>query len=350
MNLRSILLLTLSASIAASDPSASSSNADEVLSSSFSLSSDSFESDCVVTLSGLSLADALDSGCKDIYIENGNFLIESTIKITRPVRIRGGSARNTILNYTGTGSLLIVEETHHVEVERLTLDVYSHETDANNIWEAFGVFESHHCALRDCIVVGNKIQFAVFFAGPKVNASQPTIDAFESGQLDHNNIVERNNIRQYDVVDVLSFSLQKNGIVRDNIVEGGVISFFMNKDSKCVGNRVVNSLAQGIFVSVPAERNVIKDNEILNSTNAGIKIARQIDHNDDNGESLTPLEYRAPGIVIEGNEINTTGYFGIELTHTIGAKVESNAVQNVALSGREEAHGPHHIGVALQHT
>lgn len=299
---------------------------------------------CIVTVSGLSLADAVaDTTCDEIYIKNGTYSIENTIDIKRPVHIFGESRENSILQKVGGGSLLLVISTQNVTVEKLTLDAFTHDfadtndPDDKKIREAFGVFGSSNCTLRDCHVFGSKHMFSVFFAGPYVAAHQPTIDAFEANNLDSDNVMEGNYIRHYSTLDVVSFSLQKNGVVRNNVVEGGVISFFMNRDSECTGNRLKNSLTQGIFVSVPADQNLIKKNKILNSTSAGIKVAIQVDHVvDPNAEpkvSLTPVTYRANGIVINKNKILSSNYFGIELANTLKAKLKSNVIRNTGLSG-----------------
>ena len=91
------------------------------------------------------------------------------------------------------------------------------------------------------------------------------------------------------------------------------------------------------LVSVPADQNLIKKNKILNSTSAGIKVAIQVDHVvDPNAEpkiSLTPVTYRANGIVINKNKIRSSNYFGIELANTLKAKLKSNVIRNTGLSG-----------------
>ncbi|GFH61516.1 hypothetical protein CTEN210_17992 [Chaetoceros tenuissimus] len=314
------------------EPSSTSTHSSVLLSSQENTSGNS--NSCNVTVSGLSLADAItDNTCNEIYIENGTYLIENTIDIKRPVHISGESKENTILQKIGGGSLLLVIRTHDVIVEKLTLDAYTNDSDDNPIYEAFGVFGSNNCTLHDCIVFGSNHMFAVFFAGPYVDAGQPTIDAFEAGQLDSGNVMEGNYVREYSKLDIVSFSLQKNGAVRNNVVEGGVISFFMNRNSECIGNRIENSMTQGIFVSVPAEQNLIKKNVIFNSTAAGIKVAIQVDHNNADGNSLTPNDYRAKGIVINKNKIRSSNYLGIEAANTFKAKVKSNVIRNIGLSG-----------------
>jgi Right handed beta helix region len=275
------------------------------------------------------LASLNDLTCSHIWIEKGLYNITQTVMIERPVRITGESKDETVLTFRGAGSFILVINTVNVTVERLTIDASSHEA-----WEAFGAFNSSLIKLSDTIILGSSNMFAVFFAGPYVAAGQPTIDAFEASDLDSDNIVENNAIYQESTLDVLSFSLQKNGRVTGNTVVGGVISFFMNKDSKCTDNTVLDSLTQGIYLSVPAENNIISRNNIRNSTSAGIKVSRQIDHLDENtGEIITPTSYRASGIVVKDNTIVGSSYFGIEVAQTVNAVVKSNLVQNSSLTG-----------------
>lgn len=83
---------------------------------------------CIVTVSGLSLADAIaDTTCDEIYIKNGTYPIENTIDIKRPVHIFGESRENSILQKVGGGSLLLVISTQNVTVEKLTLDAFTHD-------------------------------------------------------------------------------------------------------------------------------------------------------------------------------------------------------------------------------
>ncbi|GFH61517.1 hypothetical protein CTEN210_17993 [Chaetoceros tenuissimus] len=322
--------------IASNVPTGDASSTTSVLSATNSSSENS--NSCNVTISGLSLADAItDNTCNEIYIENGTYLIENTIDIKRPIHISGESKENTILQKIGGGSLLLVIRTQDVIVEKLTLDAYTNDSDDDPIYEAFGVFGSNNCTLLDCLIYGSNHMFAVFFAGPYVDAGKPTIDAFEAGDLDSGNVMEGNYVREYSKLDIVSFSLQKNGVVRNNVVEGGVISFFMTRDSECIGNRIENSMTQGIFVSVPADQNLILNNTVINSAAARIKVAIQVDHvvdpDADHKVSLTPTSYRAKGIVINKNRIQSSNFFGIEMTNTVKAKVESNSILNSALSG-----------------
>jgi len=274
-----------------------------------------------------SLLDALDDGCDDIFIRDGLHEVSRTVEIRRPVDIVGESKEGTILTYKGTGSFILVIQTMNVRLDSLTLDAATYDTDESPIYEAVGVFNSSYTTLSNSYVYGSDHMFAVYFAGPYVDAGQPSLDAFEAGYLDYNNVVENNVIYQSRVEDVLSFSLQSNGRVSGNTVNGGVISFFMNKESDCTENNIVDSLTWVIFVSVPAEDNLIKGNTVTNSNFAGIKVSPEVDHLPGTHEM-----YRAPGITIKENVISSTEYFGIEISNTHNALVKSNTVTDTAFS------------------
>mmetsp|Transcript_25438 Transcript_25438/g.37582 ORF Transcript_25438/g.37582 Transcript_25438/m.37582 type:complete len:460 (+) Transcript_25438:179-1558(+) len=280
---------------------------------------------------------ALTAGETNIFIRDGLYLVPSTIQISTPnILIRGESRENTILQKTGIASFLLLTNTENVTVESLTLDAKTYDSSDNQIWEAFGVVNCNSTTLRDAKILGSMNMFAVFFAGPsnQYGGNQETIDAYDRDHLDYNNIMEDCYVESYFPGDVLSFSLQKNGRLTGNTVVGGVVSFFMNKDSYCNKNRVENSTTAGIFVSVPAENNYVQDNVVVASRAAGIKVARQIDHVDPGtGQSLTPLTYRASGILLTGNTIVDGRYFGMEIDQTVGALIAGNEISLVDYSG-----------------
>jgi hypothetical protein len=70
------------------------------------------ESWCYDTLTA-----ALDAGHNSIFIKNGVYTHDTTIKITRPhVHIVGESKEGTILVYNGTTTVLLIVDTHDVTV------------------------------------------------------------------------------------------------------------------------------------------------------------------------------------------------------------------------------------------
>ena len=114
----------------------------------------------------------------------------------------------------------------------------------------------------------------------------------------------------------------------------GGISLFMNIDTTCNQNTVLESETYGIFVTVPARNVYIQDNKIIRSRNSGIKVTRQIDHkSEETGEILTPKTYRAGGIKLTGNQIFDTHFLGIEIDQTHQAIVTHNSISRTDYSG-----------------
>lgn len=230
--------------------------------------------------------------------------------------------------------LFVYCDAHHCFFVYINKDGKTYDTDNNRIWETFGVVNSNEVSISNCIIHGSSHMFAVFFAGPRLDAGQATIDGFNDDNLDKDNVISSCTIYSDFEGDVLSFSLQQNGAVINNVVNGGVISFFMNKDSVCNNNQVIDSNTWGIFVSVPAENNVIDNNVITNSRNSGIKVARQIDHLDPiTNEPVTPLSYRASKIFITNNQIENARFFGLEIDQTKEAEIKNNQVSLSDYSG-----------------
>lgn len=286
------------------------------------------------------LTAALDAGESNVLILDGVHDIHETIKIQRPnVQISGESRDGTVLRKIGPASFILVVDTENVTVANLTLDAKTFDSNSNQIWEAFGCVNCNHTTLRGATILGSMHMFAVFFAGPgnQFDAGQATIDAFDASWLDVGNVCEDNIIHSDFPGDVLSFSLQKSGRVTGNTVVGGVISFFMNKDSTCDRNTVNDSNTAGIFISVPAENNLLEGNTVRRSTGSGIVVRRQIDHRDGadgvSGSILTPTSYRAPGIVIQNNLVEDSRFMGIEIDQTVGAVVEGNTVMTPDFHG-----------------
>jgi hypothetical protein len=277
-----------------------------------------------------SLSSAISAGESDILMLDGVHVIPSAIQITSPnISIQGQSKSGTILRKSGPTSLLLIVNTENITIRELTLDARTFDSDASQIWEAVGCVNCQHTTLADTIVYGSDHMFAIFFAGPtnQYGAGQATIDAFDANLLDDGNVIENNMIYSNFPGDVLSFSLQRNGRVTNNRVVGGMISFFMNKDSSCNGNTVSNSNSAGIFVSVPAENNLLDGNTVYNSRGSGMVVRRQIDHVDSTtGQSLTPTTYRAPGIILRNNNILGSRFMGLEVDQTIEALVEGNTI------------------------
>ena len=297
----------------------------------------------------LSLYDAVNAVAKPqrIWIKEGAYAVNKTIEIRySDVVVKGESQANTILQKTTPHSLLLVIDTDHVTVENVTLDAKTHdnaaETDAEKqIWEAFGVLDSDYVTLKNTKVMGSYHMFAIYFSGPtktstgeKLLEGQPVLDAFEADNLDAFNVVDGNTIiASSNKLDVLSFSLQKNGKVINNHQTGGLISFYMNNGSICNNNVIEDSDSVGIYLSIPAHNNEVDGNTIRNAKSAGIKVERQSDHRASDGTILTPTSYRGKANKITNNTIIDAHFSGIEVSQLEGGIVSGNRIETPDYNG-----------------
>jgi hypothetical protein len=160
-----------------------------------------------------------------------------------------------------------------------------------------------------------------------VTPGAETIAAVEENHLDNENVFENNTVYSDFIGDGLSFSLQRNGKVRNNNVFGSMISFYMCRDSEVLGNLIKDSPLSGIYYSLPAYNNRIERNIILRSINSGIRVSRNLEH-------PISLGSRYHGLEIIYNTILDTRFFGIELDQlSSGINVMFNTIDHPDFSG-----------------
>ncbi|WP_187644974.1 right-handed parallel beta-helix repeat-containing protein [Paenibacillus terrae] len=250
----------------------------------------------------LSLIEALASNETNILIKNGIYNVSTTILIqNHTTKIQGESIEQTILRQADPSKDLIKINADDVSITRLTLDTFTHSAQA-----ALVVASSNRTHIEGNKILGAASIFAVYFAGPQVTPGADTIAAVEENHLDNENVFENNTVYSDFIGDGLSFSLQKNGKVRNNNVFGSMISFYMCRDSEVWGNLIKDSPLSGISYSLPAYNNRIERNIILRSINSGIRVSRNLEH-------PISLGSRYHGLEIMYNKIWDTRFFGIEL-------------------------------------
>ena len=123
--------------------------------------------------------------------------------------------------------------------------------------------------------------------------------------------------------DSVSFSLQADGEVRDNILNGGM-AMYMLVNVTCSNNTVTDSPTNGIFVSLPTTDVRIENNTVSGSKYSAIAVKPQVEH---------PAAGRmndSTGLVIAGNML-TGQYNGIEIDGTIGDPTQGR-LRGVVLS------------------
>ena len=173
------------------------------------------------------------------------------------------------------------------------LDISTHAHDEHDqMWQVIGVVNSSGIGILDCIIHGPPTMHAIFFAGLFYASSrlyQPffgdtssrydegdkeTVDAYRGGYLDENNAVRNNEIYSGHDGDALVFTFQRNGEVSSNRVVKGSISLYMNGDTTCRSNTVMNPPTYGIHITLPSDNIYIDSNRIVQAGASAIRVAR----------------------------------------------------------------------------
>lgn len=206
-----------------------------------------------------------------------------------------------------------------VEADGFTMkNISVHVEHDNKV--AISVAGCDNTVVRNNYFYGNSNTFCIYYAGPKVKAGEDTINAYFDNNLDSNNIFERNVIYSKWSGDTISFSLQKNGIIRDNIVRGGKLAIYMCNSVVVTKNKIYDSTSQGIYISFPSQSISISLNDIYECKEAGIKMKNQVEH----GE--TP--HQEHNITISNNKLYDIGTYAIEMNDADKINIIKNKFLN----------------------
>jgi parallel beta-helix repeat protein len=254
------------------------------------------------------------SGYNKFFIRNGTYYLSDTIILTNPnVCIWGESTDNTKINQTNTAAVGIKILSDNVEIDGINLD--------NHIGkEAISAYDVNNVSIQNCVIFGSDANMAIAFYGKYVTNEN---DAVESSNLNSNNHILGNTIYSNltgDVKDGLFFSKQINGLVKNNIIQGSRIAFYLSRNSEISNNLIENSESNGIRYGVPAYDNKIIDNTIVNTKASGILVVR-------NDTGITPNTYRASNLIIRNNHISKSRYFGIEISNLANSVIENNIIE-----------------------
>lgn len=261
----------------------------------------------------------ISQGKTKFYIEDGTYDLNNSINITSSnIVIYGQSKEYTKIIQSNLGKNTIEVTGNNVEVSNLTISNVQGAT-------AFTSKNSNNVTLKDCIIYGSPNNSTVAFWG---DTSVNDIDAVENSILTSSNIIEGNTIisQPNSIQDALLFKNQINGSVKNNIVTGNRIAFYLCRNSEISSNTIKDSEAAGIRVTVPAYDNKIINNIIDNTLQSGISVVK---HN----SGATPNNYRASGFEISNNVISNSRYFGIEISNLKGSTINNNNIQNIDFDG-----------------
>lgn len=170
--------------------------------------------------------------------------------------------------------------------------------------------------VEDCYIYGNSTSFCVYYAGPEVAAGAETLQAYADNNLDSGNVFRKNVVYSDFSGDSVSYSLQKNGTFKDNIIRGGKLAIYMCRTTEITHNILYDSSSQGFFVSLPSHDLKITHNKIYECGAAGIRLSNQGEH----GE----FESTSYNIDISNNYIYDTKTNSMELDDCIDVKIERN--------------------------
>ena len=268
------------------------------------------------------IQDALDADEKNILILDGTYNITDHILIANDdVVLKGESKENVIIIQQDPADDGVVVRGDYVTVENLTINTMDFDAKA-----AFVEGDANYVTLKDTIIYGPSDTFAIFFAGKTHSVGDDTLAAVENNDLDSNNTMIDNTIYSTWDGDSISFSLQKYGYVARNEIIGAKLAIYMTRDTLVEDNIITDSASQGIYYSTPAYDNTIINNTINNALQSGIKIATQYEHPID-------TDYRATGLILEGNTVNGARYLGIEINQLRDSLIQNNNINTIDAAG-----------------
>lgn len=173
--------------------------------------------------------------------------------------------------------------------------------------------------IQNCRFYGSSTNFTIYFAGPQFVAGENTINGYLNDTLDMYNCFDNNIVYTKWEGDSVSFSLQKYGSVRNNIIRGGKLAIYMVKDCMITHNNIYDSYAHGIIVSLPSYNLEISNNFIRNPVSAGINVRLQAEH----GEYINENH----NINIKENTIIASKYIGIEINNGHSINIANNFIK-----------------------
>lgn len=158
----------------------------------------------------------------------------------------------------------------------------------------------------------------VYFAGTS-GTSEESIANFQSNSFGQFNMFDGNVIFTQGMGTSVSFNLQQFGSVRDNIIRGGKISLYLNKDCMITHNTIHSSKSHGILGFLPMENIKITNNVIKLSESAAINFKTSTE--------FIPHIDLTNNIEIIDNNIDSCKYIAVELNNTKNITFSGNTIK-----------------------
>ncbi|WP_459480343.1 right-handed parallel beta-helix repeat-containing protein [Clostridium saccharoperbutylacetonicum] len=251
------------------------------------------------------------------YIKNGTYNLSDSIIINKPgIKIYGESNSGTIIYQTNNAAKTIVILKDDIEISNLYIDgsigkevIHAQDNLALN-------YHINNANINNCIIYG-----------PTTNAA---IAFFGVGDADRrsNNIIQNNEIHSTVINsatrhEAIVFQWQQDGKVIDNTIYGSDLYAYHCENVNLSNNIIEDSnIEPGIKVNLSGNNITINNNNIKNTTEAGISIVV---------DSGVTTKYS--GIDVENNTIDTTQYIGIEVNNVSDGVISNNIVRNTQFEG-----------------
>lgn len=270
-----------------------------------------------------SLSEAITAGETKIYIKAGTYN-ETTNKIeirNNNTYILGENKENININFTSDGELRLYASNCILNGFKVTaVNGAALAIGDGSVASTPIVSVGCNNIINDCKFIGGSTTFCFYMAGASYERYGPTLDAYNSRDLQNYNVVSNCYMESSFIGDGFVVALQKEMKFINNICVGARLSFYMNRESFCIGNEFTDSNGVGIYLAGVGNNNIINNNIVYNAATIGIKSKNESEHD--------PLQAGMGFFnnTISNNIIHTTGLTGLSLEGVSGFNSTNNDI------------------------
>lgn len=288
-----------------------------------------------------------------ILLNKGNYYLKTSVKILNKnnITIRGVTGNPNDVSITQEGSAtnsnndtiyldgIAISNSEYITIDSITLIV---DRD-NGTPVCLSVNGSSNVHVTNSRFYCSSNAFAIYFSGPtNIKQFDETLNAYYCNELSSNNVFEKNLVYSKFEHDGVVFSLQSNGILRNNIVFGCRFAVYMVRDTLVHGNYSYDSISNGITCSMPCYKLNVSNNIVKRSIATGIRLMTQGEHgktqtddfeikiNDNKVDScLNGLDVvDCKNVLVSGNKVSNCKDNGITTVNVDNCKIHSNTIVN----------------------
>lgn len=273
------------------------------------------------------IINSINHDCITFYLTPGKYYITNPISIKNKkyINLLGKNDINDVVNQIEI--IQIIPHTNTVQIENCEYITLRNITLIASQGRSISlcISNSNNNEINNCRFINTNPYFCVYYSGPELNIGKHTMKEYKNNNLDKNNIFCHNIIHSNWEGDCVTFALQKNGRIFDNIIKRGKIALYMITDCLINYNYIFDSLSHGIICSLPSKNVNISYNYIRNTKSAGINVMMQLEHG-----NFSAFDYN---IIIKNNNIVDSKYIGIEVSNGISIDINNNKIVNPSCSG-----------------